>query len=116
MEFFADDLRLTIKIILIDMVLSADNAIVIGLIASQFDPKIRQKVLIIGTDGIGDAYTAIKNGDLTGTVDSYPNLTGQAAVDVALRLLAKQKVPRAVYTPVALITSANVNQPAPKLD
>ena len=31
------------------MVLSADNAIVIGLIASQFDPKIRQKVLIIGT-------------------------------------------------------------------
>jgi len=49
MEFFADDLRLTIKIILIDMVLSADNAIVIGLIASQFDPKIRKKVLIIGT-------------------------------------------------------------------
>ena len=49
MEFFTDDLRLTIKIILIDMILSADNAIVIGLVASQFDPKIRQKVLIIGT-------------------------------------------------------------------
>ena len=49
MEFFADDLRLTIKIILIDMILSADNAIVIGLFASQFDPKIRKKVLIIGT-------------------------------------------------------------------
>ncbi len=49
MEFFADDLRLTIKIILIDMILSADNAIVIGLFASPFDPKIRQKVLIIGT-------------------------------------------------------------------
>ena len=49
MEFFTDDLRLTIKIILIDMILSADNAIVIGLIASQFDPKIRKKVLIIGT-------------------------------------------------------------------
>ena len=31
------------------MILSADNAIVIGLIASQFDPKIRQKVLVIGT-------------------------------------------------------------------
>ena len=49
MEFFSDDLRLTIKIILIDMVLSADNAIVIGLAASQFDPKIRKKVLAIGT-------------------------------------------------------------------
>ncbi len=49
MEFFADDIRLTLKIILIDMVLSADNAVVIGLIASQFDPKIKKKVLIIGT-------------------------------------------------------------------
>jgi len=36
MEFFADDLRLTIKIILIDMILSADNAIVIGLVAKRF--------------------------------------------------------------------------------
>ncbi len=49
MEFITEEVRLTIKIILIDMVLSADNAIVIGLAASQFDPKIRQKVLIIGT-------------------------------------------------------------------
>jgi len=49
MEFFADDIRLTLKIIIIDMVLSADNAVVIGLIASQFDPKIKKKVLIIGT-------------------------------------------------------------------
>lgn len=49
MEFITDDIRLTIKIILIDMVLSADNAIVIGLAASQFDPKIRKKVLVIGT-------------------------------------------------------------------
>ena len=31
------------------MVLSADNAIVIGLAAAQFDPKIRKKILIIGT-------------------------------------------------------------------
>jgi YjbE family integral membrane protein len=49
LEFITEEVRLTIKIILIDMVLSADNAIVIGLAASQFDPKIRKKVLIIGT-------------------------------------------------------------------
>lgn len=49
MEFITEEVRLTIKIILIDMVLSADNAIVIGLAASQFDLKIRKKVLIIGT-------------------------------------------------------------------
>jgi YjbE family integral membrane protein len=31
------------------MILSADNAIVIGLAAAQFDPKIRKKVVLIGT-------------------------------------------------------------------
>jgi YjbE family integral membrane protein len=49
LEFISEEVRLTIKIILIDMVLSADNAIVIGLAAAQFDPKIRKKVVIIGT-------------------------------------------------------------------
>jgi YjbE family integral membrane protein len=49
LEFITEEVRLTIKIILIDMVLSADNAIVIGLAAAQFDPKIRRKVVIIGT-------------------------------------------------------------------
>jgi ribose transport system substrate-binding protein len=92
-----------------------NDGMALGVATAVNNAGLKGKVLIIGTDGISDAYTAIKNGDITGTVDSYPNLTGQAAVDVALRLLGGQKVPRAVYTPVALITSANVNTPAPKL-
>jgi len=49
MEFFSEEIRITIQIILIDLVLSADNAMIIGMAASQFDPDIRRKVLIIGT-------------------------------------------------------------------
>ena len=49
MDFFSEELRITIQIILIDLVLSADNALIIGMAASQFDPAIRKKVLIIGT-------------------------------------------------------------------
>ena len=49
MEFITEEVRLTIKIILIDMILSADKAIVIGLAAAQFDPKIRKKVVLSGT-------------------------------------------------------------------
>jgi len=49
MEFFSEEMRITIQIILIDLVLSADNAVIIGMAASQFDPDIRRKVLIIGT-------------------------------------------------------------------
>ena len=49
MEFFSEEIRITIQIILIDLVLSADNAVIIGMAALQFDPAIRKKVLIIGT-------------------------------------------------------------------
>ncbi len=49
MEFFSEEIRITIQIILIDLVLSADNAVIIGMAASQFDPAIRKKVFIIGT-------------------------------------------------------------------
>lgn len=49
MEFFSEEIRITIQIILIDLVLSADNAVIIGMAASQFNPDIRRKVLIIGT-------------------------------------------------------------------
>lgn len=73
-------------------------------------------VMVIGTDGIEDAYKAIRSGDLTATVDSYPYLTGQVSVDVALRILGGQTVPRAIYTPQALITAENVDAPAPTLD
>ena len=48
-EFFSEEIRITIQIILIDLVLSADNAVIIGMAASQFKPNIRRKVLIIGT-------------------------------------------------------------------
>jgi ribose transport system substrate-binding protein len=62
------------------------------------------KVAVIGTDGIGEALKSIHAGQLTATVDSFPKLTGEIAVDVALRLLAHQTVPRVIETPQALIT------------
>ncbi|MFZ9376777.1 MAG: TerC family protein, partial [Candidatus Fonsibacter ubiquis] len=31
MEFFSEEIRITIQIILIDLVLSADNAVIIGM-------------------------------------------------------------------------------------
>lgn len=74
------------------------------------------EIMVIGTDGVEAAYDAIRAGDLTATVDSYPFLTGQVSVNVALRLLGGQDVPRAVYTPQALITSENVDDAPPTLD
>ena len=67
-----------------------------------------EQVAVFGTDGISDAYAAIRAGDLTGTVDSFPVLTGEVAMEVVLRLLAGQALPRVVATPQALVTGDNV--------
>jgi ribose transport system substrate-binding protein len=66
------------------------------------------QISVIGTDGISDAYKSIKDGELTATVDSFPVLTGEVAMEVALRLQAGQKLPRVVATPQALVTKDNV--------
>ena len=69
--------------------------------------KLKQ-IAVIGADGISDAYKSIKAGELTATVDSFPVLTGEAAMEVALRLHAGQKLTRVVATPQALVTSDNM--------
>ena len=66
------------------------------------------QIAVIGTDGISDAYKSIEAGELTATVDSFPVLTGEVALEVALRLQAGQKLPRVVATPQALVTKDNV--------
>lgn len=68
------------------------------------------KIAVIGTDGISDAYASIKAGELTATVDSFPILTGEVALEVALRLQAGQKLPRVVATPQALVTKDNLDR------
>jgi ribose transport system substrate-binding protein len=42
-------------------------------------------------------------------VDSFPVLTGEIAMEVVLRLLDGQDLPRVVATPQALITADNVD-------
>jgi ribose transport system substrate-binding protein len=74
-----------------------------------------KKILVVGVDGTGEAYQSIKKGELSATVDSFPKYKGQIAVEVALRVLGGQKLPRVVWTPQALIDSTNVNTPAEQI-
>jgi ribose transport system substrate-binding protein len=67
------------------------------------------QIIVIGTDGIKEAYESIRRGELTGTIDSFPLKTGRIAVQVALYLLAGKKLPRIVETPQALITLENID-------
>lgn len=72
-------------------------------------------ILIVGVDGIGEAYDSIRKGELDATIDSFPFYKSQIALECSLRVLAGQKLPRVIWTPQALIDSSNVNVPAAEI-
>ncbi|WP_322895530.1 MULTISPECIES: substrate-binding domain-containing protein [unclassified Yoonia] len=85
-----------------------NDGMALGVVEAVKAAGLQDQVAVFGTDGISDAYNSIRAGDLTGTVDSFPVLTGEVAMEVVLRLIAGQDLPRVVATPQALITADNV--------
>ena len=67
-----------------------NDGMALGVVEAVKAAGAQDKVVVFGTDGISDAYTSIQAGELTGTVDSFPVLTGEVAMEAALRLLGKQ--------------------------
>lgn len=77
--------------------------------------KSGKDILVVGVDGIGEAYDSIKKGELDATIDSFPYYKGQVAVEMAVRKIGGQEIPRVIWTPQALIDSKNVNTPAEEI-
>ena len=87
---------------------ATNDGMALGVVEAVKAAGKQDQVAVFGTDGVSDAYAAVRAGDLTGTVDSFPVLTGEIAMEVVLRLMAGQALPRVVATPQALITKDNV--------
>ncbi len=81
-----------------------NDTMALGVVEAVKNANLLGKVAVFGTDGISDAYKSIRAGELTGTVDSFPVLTGEVALEASLRILAKETLPRVVATPQALVT------------
>jgi ribose transport system substrate-binding protein len=67
------------------------------------------EVLVVGNDGTNEALQSIGAGELDATVNIYPNFAGRISVDIALRTIAGQELPRVIYTNQAVIDSTNVD-------
>lgn len=72
-------------------------------------------ILVVGVDGIGEAYDSIRNGEMDATVDSFPFYKSQIAVEATLRILGGQEIPPVIWTPQALIDSTNVDVEAAEI-
>jgi ribose transport system substrate-binding protein len=73
------------------------------------------QVMIIGADGIEQAYAAIKAGEMTATNTIFPALGGEVTLELTLRRLIGQEIPRIVWSPQGLVTLDNVDNPQPVL-
>ncbi len=85
-----------------------NDTMALGVVEAVKSANRLGKTLVFGTDGINAAYDSIKKGELSGTVDSFPILTGEVAVEVAVRLMAGQKLPKVIATPQALVMKDTV--------
>lgn len=85
-----------------------NDTMALGAVEAVKSLNLLKQVHVFGTDGTNDAYVSIKAGELKGTVDSFPVLTAEIALNVAERLVGGQTLPRVVMTPQALVTKENL--------
>jgi len=69
-----------------------------------------KKILVIGTDGVPEAVSGVRNGTVYATVSPLPFYEGYWALTSAIRLLEGQKLPAWVISPAQLITKQNVSK------
>ena len=56
----SEQIVIFIQIVLIDLVLAGDNAIIIGMVASQFPAEQRKKIIFWGISGAAVSYTHLR--------------------------------------------------------
>jgi ribose transport system substrate-binding protein len=68
-----------------------------------------KKIPIYGVDGIADALTLIKSGDITATISQYPYVMGKMGVEACIIAAQGGKVPDKTITPYYVINSSNID-------
>ena len=68
-------------------------------------------IIMVGCDYVSEAQDAIRKGTQTGSV-LFP-LGGNMAVEIALKILANETVPKHIFIPVKLVTKENVETVTP---
>lgn len=67
------------------------------------------KCVIVGTDGTSEAIESIKAGELDATVDFFPNIMGAIGVEIQIRKLAGQEMPKVIYAPQCVRDAKNID-------
>ncbi len=66
--------------------------------------------LVVGTDGTSEAVASIKEGVLSATVDFFPDVMAQIAVEMQIRKLAGEELPKVIYAPQSVRDADNAEK------
>ena len=81
-----------------------------GVLEAVKELNLLGKVLVVGTDGTTEALESIKAGELSATINDFPYYQSQVVVEMLVRTLAGQEVPKYIYSPHAVVDADNCNQ------
>lgn len=104
--------KLVVDGIHVDAIFSESDSMLSGvrMVLSKYkiDPR---SIVMVGTDFISEAQDAIRNGSQAGSV-LFP-LGGKKAVEIALKIFAKEPIIKHILIPTILVTKENVEQVRP---
>ena len=87
-----------------------NDTMVMGALESIMAAGKKEQILVVGNDGTNEALQSIKEGKLDATINMFPEYAGKISVDIALRKLGGQELPKVIYTNLAIIDSTNIDK------
>ncbi len=88
----------------IDAIFAQNDEMALGAIQAIEAAKRQKETFVVGFDAIGDALAAVKAGKMAATIAQQPKEMGRLAVEAAVKILNKQRVPTFTPVPLKLIT------------
>ena len=94
----------------IKAVFAQNDEMAMGALLAVEHAKMKDKIIIVGVDGIADALKAVKDGRLDATVFQDARGQGAGALGTALKIMRKQPFDKQVFIPFQLVTKENIGQ------
>lgn len=88
-----------------------NDTMAMGVVEAVRGADKMDEVIVGGTDAISEALISIKEGDLDYTTNNFPHYVGKIALVEAIRTLAGENLPENITTPVAGMSSDNIDTP-----
>lgn len=84
-------------------VFAQNDEMALGALVALEQAKLKDRVIVVGVDGIADALAAVKAGRLDATVLQDAQGQGSAAIEIAVKLARHEPVPKETQLPFKLV-------------